>query len=929
MRGIIIIENVISLHCTHFIATGNVKCDPMAPGEPTEEVIARNLGKIEHWKELGFDTTGLEVLLKKDYRKFQKRRLEILSGQIRAEVSSRALSPAVKRPMTKEEGPHDAGKEQAPKARVKKVAVIDLGEKERESERERKRERKRKGRQKQTEPDKGGGRWIDSHTFPSRIEPEPGEELPPEAVLIGAPVREEGKEKRGAGIESAEPVAVSVVEEIPRSSNRSDAVLIGEPIRRPEPSENVVEGVILLDTEEEPELDDRYNYYDITEGDQDEDEDEEEEDNRDGRRRHPDKGSWKGYVFAVFVVVILLTVSVFIYKPDLLDRWKGGGGGTPAPDIFVIRPLNGSSYESGERITFEVSVDYEEEKIKKETWNFGDDGEEGDGRRVSHFYGSRDERPFKATYKLVTEKNEVFEESVTVYITPLTVVLPGKRDGMMGRYDLYSSVLFEDPDGIELFSGNTGDVSITRVDLAGKGTMDVGITVGDAEVEDGFLVKHDVFEESIDVTMGLDGNATVQYSYLGQKQVGKTELTGELTVQNKNHFDLSTVSMIKSETKDTLELFSKIDEKNPFVLTDEIVSYTELSETPINIDITQLRKNGTFRMGDAEPGGVGNLHYMWKIDEMDNIRGFPSLKIEVTLQEDLLSTYGITEHTITIWITDGRAFPMKFLVHAVQEEGGSRYSMELTGTLDPLSYSPGTRALSEYDCDNGFNSTHHHPGRADDVDPDLDGEFSEMRPAPRTGTIDSGLNGYSMDEAVSVISSDAAFNSYMARHPKAFCIGASCNESDGQVRWNVTFGEKGSTAGINYIVDDEGGKHSRSVEVEVNTYAFDIGEVISFNGAVRMFGKETEISNALFDNGEIDLSVVTVGSGAGLPALSVETFYTGSMNNLDFGFYLSKETTTSSGSETCTAVLNGMTGQILYLTDHRESAPELSAMDFL
>ncbi|UCH89221.1 MAG: hypothetical protein JSV49_00810 [Thermoplasmata archaeon] len=50
--------------------------------KPSAKDKARYLAKIEEWKNLGFDVSGLAELLDSDFEMFKKRRLEILRGQI-------------------------------------------------------------------------------------------------------------------------------------------------------------------------------------------------------------------------------------------------------------------------------------------------------------------------------------------------------------------------------------------------------------------------------------------------------------------------------------------------------------------------------------------------------------------------------------------------------------------------------------------------------------------------------------------------------------------------------------------------------------------------------------------------------------------------------------------------------------------------------
>ena len=855
-----------------------------------------------------------------DFGRFQKRKLEILAGQIgpgERDEGSVGETEISRKNVERDSLAHGSTSPRG--AKVRKVAVISIPSVAKDAD--------------VPEGAPGGGdggpRKRDDSGGKEYIPP--GGELPPEA-LLSEPVREtvvQTDHGNGTAGEVTEKDMVrgEVTElkgpEVPVPLQST--VLVGSPRTPSARTGDVVEGVILLDNEEEVEEDDRYNYYDIS---GDEEPLDEEVDSRGSRRGGTERRNVKGPVFAVVTMIILVSLGAYILNPDLIPSiWNDGDGVEVLPDIRIISPRNDSTYASGVSVSFEVSVDYPEDKILGESWEFGD-GESEVGRKTTHFYSTGTDRSFRATYRLTTTKNRNYEASVTIRISPLTIVLPEKMDGLGCRYDITSKLLFDDPDGIEMLSGDTGDVSITRVDLSGDGTMDVDISVSGEGSVDGFLMDHDVYERSADIDMELEGNATVRYTYLLQEQEGDMKLEGELISNNVNYFDLATENVIKSSMKSNLELYSEYDPSTPFQVVDEIISYQELSDPPLNMDITEIRENRTFRLGDAEPGGVGGLHYMWSIGEMDNVAGSPALKVDVKLQRDLLNTYGITGHTITLWISDGKALPVKFFVHLLREEGDSLSSVTIEGIVDPISYIGGIDPLSAMTCDEGYNATHHHASRSDELDPGLAGEFREMQYAPVNGELKSDLKGYSIDEAMAVIRGSSEFNEYLSSHPKSFAVDARCNESSGRTLWNVTFGEKGSNEGLNFLVRDTGALSSVGVEVDVDTYAFDLGEVLSYSGAVYAFENDPDIADRMFDQDGLDLSQVTVGSGISLPTISVEAFYSGTVNNLDFGFFLSRESSTASGSESSTAVLNGITGQILYLTDHMENAPDMEGSWF-
>jgi len=924
----------------------------MSPLKPTPEELSVNLVKIGRWKQLGFNTEGLEELLKEDFEKFKERKLKTLAGQISADIdehnqkkgSGKEEGRSRERIEGKDEPILLTGKKE--KNPVRKVAIISFD----------RNKRRTKDEVKDHSDPLDSNRSI-SHPPKETI----SEELPLEEVLSG--IRkdsiQDGKKrsmtitKTGSIVEPDEPIIIEGIakgeievddddpgteislihetrgdvdskEELP-----PNVVLVGKPSGTGPSSEKIVAGVILLDNKKEPEEDVRYNYYDISPKDSGEDSTGSERDRSKKTRRKEDEHRRRDTLIALGVMVILVIAGVVILDPDLL-KWfpSNNPPGISKPELIITEPLNSSEYESGELIVFEATVKHPEEKISSLRWDFGD-GDSSSSERTSHFYSTKVTRNFRATFSVKVTSGEVYDESVTVRITPTVVTLPEKREGLRGTYDLESTMVFNNPEGIELFSDENSDVTITKVDIEGTGTLDTEIELPDNEIEDGFDQRHSVHTRKMNIDQELNGNATVKYRTITGEFSQNMRLSGKIDIDNENHVDLTTRESIKGELSSSMELYSEFDENTPYSIVDEIINYRDLSGPSLNLDITEIREDRTFRLGDAEPGGFGNLHYMWSIDAIDNVGGITALKVDIKLHEELLSTYGITDHSILLWIANGKAMPLKFYAYVMQEEDGTTTTMTVTGNLQLKSYVGGVSKISDHTCGSEFNDTSHHASRRDQADDELKGEFNEMKYVPAAGDDNSAFQGFTIDDAVQLVEEDTAFKNYISAHSKGFGIDCRCNITDGKMLWNITFGEKGSGTGMNFLVYDNGQVISKTVDgMDVNTYSFDLGEVVSFDGSIHIFKEHPVVEERFFTEGELHLEENTIGAGTTLSTLSMEALYTGSINNLDFGFFLSNEKSTGYGTSSKMAVIDGQTGQILYIMEHTETAPSIDQSTF-
>ena len=865
----------------------------MDPSKPTEKEISRYLKKIDHWKELGFETDGLELLLRKNFIKFKERKLQILAGQI-----------SDKGPSEKDDG--EARDEGLGAESNIKIPPTDG----------------------QGDLDAGDKDHMDGST---------SVELPPESILSISKDDEKDRGDKGPGTKrengtgEAKDLAEIVEDKQAERELGQDVLLVGKPRSEGRTVEEIVEGVIILDNVEEPEEEDGYNYYDIPPPVTVKPEPRKSpghESRGSSRSREPDHRK-RDTLIAVGVMLLLVVAGIGILKPDLINwpdmDWSNGDTPDPGkPKITIIEPRNDATFQAGELIAFTATVDYPGGKIDSYEWDFGDSSI-ANGMSVTHFYTPGTQQNYNVKFAVKVSSGETYEEKVSVRLTPMTVVLPEKRDGLGASYDLVSNVLFQNPEGISLFSDETNDISVTEVDLQGTGTQEVEYDLPAEEVDDGFLLKHSVYSREVNIAQNLKGNATISYSNIFGEKVGMNmDLSGKADMDNTNNYDLTTHEPVESELKSSLELYSNLDPNTPYSMVDDITSYQDLSAPSLNIDLTEIRENRTFRLGDGEPGGVGNLHYMWSIKKIDNINGIPALFVDVKMDRELLSLYGITDHTIHLWIADGKALPLKYELIIVQQDGGELFSITLTGTMKMSSYSSGTELISDLSCPSQFNDTSHHASRRDGIEPGLKDQFSEMDYVPAAGNDTSNFNDFTIEDAMQLVSGDNNFINYITENDESFAIDSRCNVTGGLTLWNITFGEKEAGSAMNFLVYEDGGISSKTVKItEMDLDTGDIGEILSYGGGLSVFQEHPGIRDIFFPNGKLDLTKTMAGASTRLPTLSVEAFYTGSVNNLDFGFFLSSSSETGEASNERMAVLNGITGQILYIMDHMETMPSL------
>ena len=877
----------------------------MGQVKPTNNEIDQYLKKIERWKSLGFNTGGLEELLREDFKKFKERKLEILAGQI----SSDNDSPSQKK---KEETSKTADDIAEPLPASPLEPEFHTNELPVEAILQ---TTSKKGERKNGKEETGDGEI--SSSFDSR-----GKTVG-HGVQIPHSMPDPGKEKDIADVAvfPSGTLTDGKSEKLPQ-----DVVLVGKPQQSSMTVDEMVEGVIILDNEEEPEEDDRYNYYEIPREEPGDGTEKGSKARKKRRVRSKDNERRTGDTLIVVVVLFLLIgLGAWRFFPQIFDWDLNGSENSEKPEIIIISPENDTTYQTGVLITFSAEVIYSGGKINSYKWVFGD-GEDELGPSVKHFYSGSEERIYYARFMVEVGSGEVYQESVSVNIIPMTITLPEKRDGMGATYNLYSTILYSNPDGIPLFSDESNDIAVTDVELEGPGIQKVKIDIPDEEIKDGFLLPHDTFRRDVNITQNLDGNATLTYTNnFGIGYTDKMHLNGSLTVDNKNYYDLTTKDLITSRLKSNLKIFSEYDEHNAYDIWDDIINYQDSSAPSLNIDITEIRENRTFRLGDKEPGGIGGLHYMWSIDEIDNVQGTPTLKVNVKLDKELLSSYGITYHSLNLWIAHGKALPVKFHLNMIQQEGDSTFSVDLMGEMKLASYETGNELLSTLQCDSS-----HDVSRWDERDVELSNSFSEMEYLPGTGEGTDSFDGFTIEDAMDHVETDSRFIAYMDEHPKAFGIDSRFNSTDGRLQWNITFGEKGATEGINFIAGDDGSLAYSTVDTgEIGLNVAELGEVLDYGGAVRIFRQHPDIEEKFIRNDELFLPYATMGAGTSLQTLSIEAFYTGNVNNLDFGFFLMNTTDSGTGATENMAVLNGRTGQILYHIDHTEKIPSLDPSEFI
>ncbi len=882
----------------------------MARKRPTPDEIDYFLKKIRKWSELGFDTRGLEDLLRSDLDEFKKRKSEVLKGQLGGGTDgdiSTSRSVPIPGSSLKNAGHRDISDkgrgsavarspEYTIKSRVKKVAVISLQKEQGE---------KPKDPSPRKEPLKEKASTKNAHVKEpkvSTVSPVSGS-VPEDVILIGSP--------RGKG----------------RSSGTSD-------------------GVIVLDNSEEPALEKGYNYYDIPPTVEEEERDSShrptgKKKSKKRRRGDDDDDSrTKDTVIALVITVILVLAGLAILYPDSWKNvfdWTEGNGGNGNPDILVLidSPKDGSYFSSGESIEFQATVvNANEADVQHREWNLGD-GELSSKAKPSHHYTVRSNTTFKIIYTIQVD-DSIYNSSVSIHIQPIVVKLSEKRKGQSASYDVQSNIIIMDPEGIESFGQEDNEIRLTEMDVQGQGDQTLANEIPGSMIDDGFLTMHDTYRRDMNMSLDLYGNATLEYYNQAGTFSENTRLSGDLMFHTSNYFDLSSGWPIKNAMDLDVELYTDLDQNTPYRIRDSMINYQDLSGNYLNPDITSLRANLTFRLGDGEPGGIGGLHYMWNIDDVDSVGGMPALKVDIDLNKDeIRSAFGIREHSISVWISNGMAFPVKYSIFIVQEQDGTQITFDLIGVLKPNGYQQGSSSISSLNCDQQHNQTSHHAKRWDDNQGELAGEFVQMDLFPVSGNISGDMSGFTIEEAMDIIDDRSDYKNFIFSHPNAFVVDSYFNISDGTSMWNITLGESGSDKGLRFHVKGQSVEAFQNVDVgEIDIYPFEVGEIVTFGGAQKIFRQQEMIKNIFFSKGgiggpNIDSGVTGMGASSDIPSLSLESIYAGSGRDRDMGYYLSSADSDSDEDTQYLAVLNAATGQILYHLEHIVTAPSLELSDIL
>lgn len=869
----------------------------MSRNEASRKELELYRQKIKRWNMLGFETSGMEKLLEENFSAFKKRKLKMLSGQIGVDKDNN-VSPVLK-----------------PLADVTdKSSII---EEKRDAE---------------------------------------------ALVLIGDPDK-----KFHDNVETQSDR--SLKEEKARDMDEVDEglILVGEPQAGKQQKESPTDSIILLDNQESLEDTEHYNYYviepekpeidiietgDVAEIKKDKNGKKGEKDGKEEGGKKVKRGRGKKYrgveekkkrrdtLIALGVSAMLLVIGIFILDPGLMkDIFTTNGNDEPDNIVItIVAPEEGKTFSAGTQIDFEARVDgVSDGKIEHTEWTFGD-GSVSSNKATTHRYVTSVNKTYIIRFTTQVD-GKTFNESINIHITRAKVVVAEKKGGQHVSYDVTSTMSMEDEKGIESFSQSGNEILLTRLDVEGEGPQTIDLDISESSIEDGFLLDHETYSRKVHIQQDLMGNATLLY----KNQFGETRedsgIVGSFELRDDIYTDLSSDRPIKEVVDSSLTLTSELNKDSSYRVTDKVVNYHDITSPYIDIDVTTIRENRTFLLGDAEPGGMENLHYMWSVTDVESIQGVIALKINIKLDPDILELYGITHHQINLWVANGYAFPVKFQLEVEQVQEGTYSTLGFQGVMVTQEYQFGTMPIEEMECKYGYNDTHHHIERWDWKDDTMEGSFARMEIVPASGNITGDMTDFTLEDAFAIIQQEDAYQEYLAKHPNAFGVDVRFNKTDTMYLWNITFGEKDEKAkndGIRYHISSDGGISVwEDIEVEkINSYHFELAEVVDIQGALFILHQQEYIEESFFTGtgkyGEkLNFGETILGASTHLPSMTWETIYIGSKSNPDMGFFLQNKIENENTANMELAVMNAHTGQILYYLEHSEESPDFDISNFL
>jgi hypothetical protein len=738
-------------------------------------------------------------------------------------------------------------------------------------------------------------------------------------IKIGKPPEEEPKEKVSEELEqeSGEEIDLDMEdeeyeekrEEEPEDLDEDIVVIsLGKPpLKEVETIEEEGEEEIEEEGEEELEKEPEV----VVEGEPVEVEVEEE-----GEKPAEDEIKKRKKLAALVLVIIVVISSIGIYV--LLQNQN------PVAKLN----LSHETAFAGDLILMDGSNSTDDNKIVEYIWHFkpgvvysetSDSAPDGkfDGK-TSHTY----EEEGDYTVRLIVRDEDNMEGTASsqIEITELIVTIPLEKIGDDYTYDLNGSVDVENQEGLWTGSSGTQSITLKKVHIDYEGEMISKIEETTAK-EDGFGETHQTLKrynyEDVTLSGHVSGTATTQ-TPTGPVEVPLNNLPiqdGELDVQEWSYVDLTTKKVIQSYIDSHFE----ISAGSEFIVTsdDEIRSYSNLREESAVLNIEDLSEDRTFKVGDGHTDKIGDISYTWEVESVTNIKGYPSLGIQVDIDRTTKDRNNIREFDMWLWITNDIPLPIRTNIYTKIVQDGTTTIIEYNNEIQENGFTRGVQDIPYESCSVITPDGHYHlrnPG-FEFVDWDAEDDIPDM--GGNTSSLDSFLPQDAIDFAKT---NSGGLQGYLGAHSEAYIINGYYNETQGNPLWNLTFGEEGDESGYYAVVEDTGGgsytiNDDSEVSVsEIRNSTSDFDKILSFSASEQVFERDSDIYDSAFDpQGVTFHEGISYGARANIiyPSISITISLT--IERAEYGYYLEKVYEGGSFS----SAVDAMNGQLIYVWKHQ------------
>jgi hypothetical protein len=617
-------------------------------------------------------------------------------------------------------------------------------------------------------------------------------------------------------------------------------------------------------------------------------------------------------IAAVIIAIIVIISAIGIYFLFFLNQ-------EPVAELH----LSLETALEGQIVFMDGSNSSDDKKIVEYSWDFGDKSDiyfetsefasdgEFDGI-TTHAYDTKGEYTVKFTVTDEEEKTASAEAEIT--ITELEVMIPFEKIGDRISYNIHGFVEVDDNSGLGTWNIDEGSIkgsiTVENIYIEYSGYM-ISSIIEIVNEKDGFGETHKTLEKWNYEDVELWGNITgvIDAGGIPFNHVISFE-DGYLRVSDNAYIDLNTNKTIYSVTNSDFEV-SVFEED--ITSNDTIRSYSNLREGTTVFRVEDLKDDRNFKKEDSDIRRVGDILYDWEVTKAQNVKGYPALKIEISIDSNTMTQNNIEEFEMALWIANGIPQPVKTYIYTKIDSDGTEITAEYNNEIQVGGFTRGSDDIEYYTCPATSLDDHYHFRNPN-------GEFVAWESGdeiPDMGGNQSSLDDYTPQQAISLAKTNSAgLQNYLDDHNDAYIIDGYFNDTqDDPPLWNITFGEKGEETAY-YVVVQEGGSirdESQITVSKVENSTLDFDPVLSFSSGEQVFLGDEDVDDNIYMGASEPAWYNGVNYGAKTdiiyPTISLTISLT--IERTGYGYYINKD------DGTFFSAVDAINGQLIYVWVHR------------